>query len=249
MMIQSRLIYLLLAFRTVDSWAPSTPFLTLRETTAPKKSELFVATALDLKDFATTTTDNKTPSKLTLYCKAGVCPFSHAIRMVLEELNIEYDLQLLTSSNAKPQWLQDQHGGRLPALKHETEEDDDDAPSNNTPGTSVILTQGQNILNYLLETFDTDQKLSKEKPTSPQDLTPKEIQNLFPALSRYIKYSWFDKGHDIHRESLRLRLDQLEAYLQEQRTKHGGACYWYGDDNSVSWILNWHRPWTIYKRV
>ena len=59
---------------------------------------------------------------LTLHVKAGPdgrafgdCPFAHALRMAIEHKGLEYTLAP-HAPDAKPDWLVDGYGGKMPCL-------------------------------------------------------------------------------------------------------------------------------------
>ena len=129
---------------------------------------------------------------MILYVKAGEdgtsvgdCPFSHYVRMVLEEKSLSYELRP-TTHDTKPNWLLEYYDGQLPALRHQKEcyiESD------------VIVA----FLNYFFPAAavgsdDPDQLHPEEAPDPVVSQTNLDTvegsvldDSFFPTMARYLK--------------------------------------------------------------
>lgn len=117
---------------------------------------------------------------MTLYVKpasdgksVGDCPFAHFVRMVLHEKNLDYELKP-TTQESKPQWLLDDYGGKMPALRHRKE----------------CYVDSEVIAQYLdfffqspsLSVEEKDQKGATEEAAAALD-------GFFPAMAKFVKHS------------------------------------------------------------
>lgn len=129
---------------------------------------------------------------MTLYLKAaedgtsvGDCPFAHAVRLVLEEKGLEYDVKPCTSET-KPEWLIDLYEGKMPALRHRKE----------------CYVESSVIQEYL-EFFFADPSLKAEDDDSV-------LAGFFPAVAQYLK----DKEDTPEKlENLRAKLAGVNEHL------------------------------------
>ncbi|GAX10124.1 hypothetical protein FisN_3Lh316 [Fistulifera solaris] len=152
--------------------------------------------------------EGATPTEggMILYCKAGPdgqaigdCPFCHFVRLVLEELNLEYEV-LPTTSETKPKWLVDHYEGKMPALRHRKE----------------CYTESSVIVDYLLFFFGKNKEISQ---TSSNDI----VGGLFPAVAKYLKHTPDNDDTDLElRDNLKIILQQLDDHLV-------GKQFWNGD--------------------
>jgi len=145
---------------------------------------------------------------MTLYIKPGPdgksvgdCPFAHFVRMVLAEKNLEYDLIPCTPDN-KPNWLIEEYGGKMPALRHRKE----------------CYVDSEVIAQYL-DFFFVEPELSPGKGKGGEDNMAKAteaVEGFFPAMAKYIKYrSNGDEEDMVRRSVLEERLQALEDHLSD----------------------------------
>ena len=132
---------------------------------------------------------------MTLYLKAaqdgvsvGDCPFSHFVRLVLEEKGLDYELKP-TAPDAKPKWLLEHYDGKMPALRHDRE----------------CYVESSVIADYL-EFFFPTPSLAPQHPESQQVL-----DGFFPAVAQYLKTTEDQDTEQL--ETLRERLIQLNEHL------------------------------------
>lgn len=131
---------------------------------------------------------------MTLYLKAaedgvsvGDCPFAHAVRLVLEEKGLEYQVQPCTAET-KPDWLIDVYEGKMPALRHRKE----------------CYVESSVICEYLEFFF--------QKPVSlkPPKMDDSILDGFFPAVAQYLK----DTSDDPEKlTNLKEKLSGLENHL------------------------------------
>lgn len=144
---------------------------------------------------------------MTLYCKAGPdgtamgdCPFCHSVRLVLEELNLEYEI-IPTTAETKPKWLLDHYEGKMPALRHRKE----------------CYTDSSVIVDYLLFFF------GKTKELGQTNINEAASASLFPAMAKYLKHTPDNDDADLElRDNLNIVLQQLDDHLE-------GKQFWNGD--------------------
>ena len=171
---------------------------------------------------------------MTLYIKPGPdgksigdCPFAHFVRIVLAEKHLDdYDLVPCTP-DMKPNWLVEEYGGKMPALRHRKE----------------CYVDSEVIAQYL-DFFFIEPKLSPPPPSSSSRkkgngddddddvmaIATKAVEGFFPAMAKYIKYRGGTNGDDEEEEDvarrsvLEERLQALEDHLsrKESRTKSSG---------------------------
>ena len=108
---------------------------------------------------------------MTLFLKAaedgvsvGDCPFAHAVRLVLEEKGLEYQVQPCTAET-KPEWLVEVYEGKMPALRHRKE----------------CYVDSSVICEYLEFFFPEPVSL---KPPKMDDSI---LDGFFPAVAQYLK--------------------------------------------------------------
>ena len=174
---------------------------------------------------------------MTLYIKPGPdgksigdCPFAHFVRIVLAEKNLDYDLVPCTPE-MKPNWLVEEYGGKMPALRHRKE----------------CYVDSEVIVQYL-DFFFIEPTLSPPPPPPPSSsssfssgkkgkggggnddnndvmaIATKAVEGFFPAMAKYIKYrggtdNEEEEEEDVSRRSvLEERLQALEDHLSERRS-------------------------------
>jgi len=165
------------------------------------------------------TAESATPEEggMTLFLKAGPspdgtklpvgdCPFAHAVRLVLEEKGLSYQIQPC-SPDTKPEWLLDYYEGKMPALRHRKE----------------CYVESSVIMEYL-EFFFSSKSYPALKP--PKKCNGEEVlDGFFPAVAQYLKDTTDD---DEKLENLRNKLQGIEDHLSES---HGS--FMCGDDFSL----------------
>lgn len=114
-------------------------------------------------------------AEVELYCKAndegtqiGDCPFAQFVQLVMLKKGIKYNIHP-TLPDKKPQWLVDNHGGKLPAIVHKGKE----------------VTDSLAIAEYIEKQFPHS-SLTCQGAYSYQEVLEK-TSGFFPALSNYIK--------------------------------------------------------------
>ncbi len=170
---------------------------------------------------------------MTLYIKPGPdgksigdCPFAHFVRIVLAEKNLDYDVVPCTHE-MKPNWLVEEYGGKMPALRHRKE----------------CYVDSEVIVQYL-DFFFIEPALSPPPPHSGKKgkgggggggghdddmaIATNAVEGFFPAMAKYIKYRGGTNGdyEDVARRSvLEERLQALEDHLSdnEARTRSSGG--------------------------
>lgn len=145
---------------------------------------------------------------ITLYCKAGPdgssigdCPFCHAVRLILEELHIDYEL-IPATTETKPQWLVDHFERKMPALRY----------------GKTCYTESSVIIEFLLRLSNDDDKLSQT------NINESANAGLFPAIAKYLKHTPDNDAADFElRDDLKTILRQLDDHL-------AGKLFWNGED-------------------
>lgn len=148
---------------------------------------------------------------MTLYCKAGPdgkslgdCPFTHFVRIVLEEKGLEYELQPCVQ-DTKPAWLVEFYEGKMPALRHRKE-----------------CYVESNVIAEYLDFFFKDPPL---KPNNNQkavtEAAESAVEGLFPAVAKYFKHTPDgDEDDDQLKKNLEASLEKLNHHLSN--TNNGG---------------------------
>ena len=139
---------------------------------------------------------------MTLYVKAaadgtsvGDCPFAQAVRMVLEEKGLEYDLRP-SIQETKPSWLVEHYDGKMPALRHRKE----------------CYVESEVICQYLDFFFPNPSMTCKNKKTKAA--AEAAVDGLFPRVAKYLKHTPDGDDDDaILKESLESGLQILEDHL------------------------------------
>ena len=156
-----------------------------------------------------------TAGGMTLYIKPGPdgksigdCPFAHFVRIVLAEKNLDYDIVPCTP-DTKPNWLVEEYGGKMPALRHRKE----------------CYVDSEVIVQYL-DFFFVEPELSPRRSSGKgkggvdaMTVATKAVEGFFPAMARYIKYRGGTNGdeEDMTRRSvLEERLGALEDHLSDE---------------------------------
>jgi len=143
------------------------------------------------------------PGGMTLYVKpsedgtsVGDCPFAHFVRMVLVEKGLEYDL-VPSTPDAKPQWLLDDYGGKMPALRHRRE----------------CYVDSEVIAQYL-DFFFKEPELSVGGAETERATAA--LEGLFPAMAKFVKHG---PNGDDEDKGMRAKLDEtlqtLEGHLSD----------------------------------
>lgn len=141
-----------------------------------------------------------------MYCKAGPdgvamgdCPFCHSVRLVLEELNLDYEV-IPTTPETKPKWLVDHFEGKLPALRHRKE----------------CYTESSVIVDYLLFFFGKNKEVAQTNSN--------EVAGLFPAMAQFLKHTPDNDDTDLElRDNLKIILQQLDDHLVGKQFWNGAA--------------------------
>ena len=140
---------------------------------------------------------------MTLYLKAGPspdgttlpvgdCPFAHAVRLVLEEKGLAYQVQPC-SPDTKPEWLLDYYEGKMPALRHRKE----------------CYVESSVIMEYL-EFFFSSKSYPSLKP--PRKRNGEAVLDGFsPAVAQYLKDTSDDDDEKL--KDLRVKLQTIEVHL------------------------------------
>ena len=138
---------------------------------------------------------------MTLYVKpaedgksVGDCPFAHFVRMVLAEKGLEYEL-VPSTQEAKPQWLIEDYGGKMPALRHRKE----------------CYVDSEVIAQYL-DFFFKEPELSGSSVDTTK--ATEAVDGFFPAMAKFVKYN--PNGDDEDKEkqaALEEKLSTLETHL------------------------------------
>jgi len=149
--------------------------------------------------------DSATPTvgDMTLYLKAGPdevsvgdCPFAQYIRMLLEEKELPYYM-CPTTAETKPDWLVDNYGGSLPALRHGRE----------------CYVESDVICQYL-EFFFPKPSLNSV-PKAEFNRAQEATNGLFPAVATYLKYSQDDSDNEALQSRVCESLEKLNLHLVE----------------------------------
>jgi glutathione S-transferase len=134
---------------------------------------------------------------MTLYLKAaedgssvGDCPFAHAVRLVLEEKQLEYDLEPCVP-DSKPDWLVDLYEGKMPALRHRKE----------------CYVESSVISEYLDFFFRTPSL--KAKGVENEEV----LEGFFPAVAQYLK-DVDDTEEKL--DQLKVKLSSLDEHLKDR---------------------------------
>jgi glutathione S-transferase len=140
---------------------------------------------------------------MTLYLKAaedgtsvGDCPFAHAIRMVMAEKGLNYELRP-SVDETKPSWLVEHYDGKLPALRHRKE----------------AYVESEVICQYLDYFFPDPNLTCKEKKTKAA--ADEAVDGFFPAVATYFKHTPDgDEDDVVLKENLEAALQKLEDHLE-----------------------------------
>ena len=141
---------------------------------------------------------------MTLYLKAaadgtsvGDCPFAHAVRMVLEEKGLEYDLRP-SVPDTKPTWLVEHYGGTMPALRHRKE----------------CYIESEVICQYLDFFFpEPSMTCNHKKRIAAAEAA---VNGFFPIVAAYLKHTPVNDDDDddaILRANLESALQKLEDHF------------------------------------
>lgn len=147
-----------------------------------------------------------TDGGIALYCKAGPdgtsigdCPFCHAVRLVLEELRLDYVL-IPATTETKPKWLVNHFEGKMPALRY----------------GKLCYTESSVIIDFLLGLSNND-----ELPQA--NINEAATAGLFPAVAKYLKHTPDNDAADVElRDDLKNILQQLDDHLV-------GKTFWNGE--------------------
>ncbi|KAL3933585.1 MAG: hypothetical protein SGBAC_010326 [Bacillariaceae sp.] len=153
----------------------------------------------------------------------GDCPFAHAIRLVLEEKGLPYQVQPC-NADTKPEWLLDYYEGKLPALRHRKE----------------CYVESSVIMEYL-EFFFSSSKYPALKPSRKSGNAAEEVlDGFFPAVAQYLKDTTTttttstasgDEEDDEKLQNLRVKLQGIEAHLAA--SMEDGSAFLCGEDFSL----------------
>lgn len=153
---------------------------------------------------------------IKLYGRLGPNPPKVAI--LLEELNLPHEVDAIAMHDVKkPEFLAINPNGRVPAIYD--------------PNTDLTLWESGAILEYLIERYDTDQKLCFVPGSNEAFLAKQWL--FFQASGQgpyYGQAAWFARHHP---EKLQSAIDRyvneikrvtgvLEGHLKKQREKYGG---------------------------
>jgi chloride intracellular channel protein 2 len=147
---------------------------------------------------------------MVLYCKAGPdgvsigdCPFCHAVRLVLEEKNLPYQLRPAVPET-KPAWLVEFYGGKMPALQHGKE----------------CYVESDVICEYLDFFFQSASRPANQKPASAVAATA--VDGFFPAVAAYLKHTVNGDATDsLLCDQVRAALQKLETHLSQKTFLRG----------------------------
>lgn len=163
---------------------------------------------------------------MTLYLKPaedgtspGDCPFSHFVHMVLEEKGLEYELQPSTQ-DAKPNWLVEHYGGKMPALRHKKK---------------CYIESGV-IAEYLDSIFPVP---SLKGNADAMEAAETAVQGIFPAIVKYLKHTPDGDEDDlVLKAGLDEKLSNLESYLSAAAADIKGrkGPFLVGDGSNISLV-------------
>lgn len=139
---------------------------------------------------------------MTLYLKAagdgtspGDCPFAHAVRMVLNEKGLEYELRP-SVQETKPSWLIEHYDGKMPALRHRKE----------------CYVESEVICQYLDFFFPNPSLTCKNKKLKAA--AEAAVDGFFPVVAKYLKHTPDgDADDDALKGDLKAALQKLEDHL------------------------------------
>lgn len=150
------------------------------------------------------------PSEESTRLTMGDCPFAHAIRLVLEEKGLPYQVQPC-NADTKPEWLLDYYEGKLPALRHRKE----------------CYVESSVIMEYL-EFFFSSKNYPKLKPAKKSGNVAEEVlDGFFPAVAQYLKDTTTindDEEEDEKLQNLRVKLQGIEDHLAEMDDDSAFLC-------------------------
>ncbi|KAF2459631.1 glutathione S-transferase [Lineolata rhizophorae] len=148
------------------------------------------------------------------------------VAMILEELDVPYELIPVTFEEVKqPDFLAINPNGRLPAI--------------HDPNTDMTLWESGAILEYLIEKYDAEHRLSFA-PGTVESFQAK--QWLFFQVSGqgpyYGQWGWFEMYHpepvpsakERYAKEIRRISGVLDTYLRQQKEKYGG-------NNGGPWLV------------
>jgi len=157
---------------------------------------------------------------MTLYLKpaedgksVGDCPFAHFVRMVLAEKGLEYEL-VPSTQEAKPQWLIEDYGGKMPALRHRKE----------------CYVDSEVIAQYL-DFFFKEPELSGSSVDTTK--ATEVVDGFFPAMAKFVKHN--PNGDDEDKEkqvALEEKLLNLETQLSSETRSGKSALVLFYDTSS-----------------
>ncbi|CAB9501137.1 S-transferase DHAR2 [Seminavis robusta] len=137
---------------------------------------------------------------MSLYLKAGPdgavgdCPFTHLVRLVLEEKGLEYEL-IPSVQETKPKWLVDHFGGKMPALRHKKE----------------CYVESMDIALYV-DVFFPEPPL--KAAAADMETAEAAVAGIFPAIAKYLKHTPDGDDDDLAlKAGLEEKLTSLETHL------------------------------------
>ena len=164
------------------------------------------------------------------------------VAIMLEELGLPYEAVAIPLSDIKkPEYTAINPNGRLPSIQD--------------PNTGITLWESGSIVEYLIELYDKEQRLSFA-PGTPEAFHAKQWL-FFQATGQgpyFGQAAWFRKFHPEHIPSALDRYVQevkrvcgvLEGWLVQQKDEHGGAAKGDGPwlvGNKVSYADLAFIPW------
>lgn len=153
---------------------------------------------------------------ITLWGKGG--PNPPKVLIMLEELGLPYDVNPIPLSDVKkPEYLAINPNGRVPAI--------------HDPNTDITLWESGAILEYLVERYDTERRLSFA-PGTPESYLAKQWLH-FQASGQgpyYGQLFWFKRYHpepvpsaiERYTKEINRVSGVLDGHLAQQKQKYGG---------------------------
>ncbi|KAI1750424.1 glutathione S-transferase [Xylaria castorea] len=184
----------------------------------------------------TFTMASSTLKPIKTYGNAG--PNPPKVIMILEELGLPYEVQAIGFAEVKqPEYLAVNPNGRVPAI--------------HDPNTGLTLWESGAIVEYLVETYDKDNKLSFPRGSNESYLTKQWLFYQTTGQGPYYGQAvWFTK---FHTEKIESAVDRyvkevhrvtsvVEGHLAQQKAKAGDEGPWLVGGRVSYADIAWY-PW------
>ncbi|KAI0394616.1 glutathione S-transferase [Xylariaceae sp. FL0594] len=165
--------------------------------------------------------------------------------MILEELGLPYEHQPISFADIKkPEYLAVNPNGRIPAI--------------HDPNTNLTLWESGAIVEYLVETYDKDNKISYPRGSNESYLTKQWLYYQVSGQGPYYGQAvWF---HKFHHEKLPSAIERyvkeikrvtgvVEGHLERQKATAGSDGPWLVGDKLTFADIAWYMWQTLVQKA